>query len=110
MRLRGAEDDEALQDEALTAMEVPTALVHTIREQVAKYQAEANGDRQSLVARLTTQPAFFKADRAGNMESRSDLLECRIQIGNLIVDVLDPHRNSNHVARDTHEAADIFRH
>lgn len=61
-------------------------------------------------AHLTIRPAFFKGDRAGNMKLRSDLLECRIQIGNLIVDVLDPHRNSNHVARNPHEAADIFRH
>ncbi len=61
-------------------------------------------------AHLMIRPAFFKADRAGNMKSLSDLFECRIQIGNLIVDVLDPHRNSNHVARNTQEAADIFRH
>jgi len=44
-----AADEAALQDEALTVMEVPTALVTAIRELLAKYQPESDRGKQSPV-------------------------------------------------------------
>lgn len=38
-----AEDEAAFEDEAQTVMEVPTALVPSIRELLAKYQQEFGG-------------------------------------------------------------------
>jgi hypothetical protein len=41
-----AEDEAAFEDEAQTTMKVPAALVPSIRELLAKYQAAADSDRQ----------------------------------------------------------------
>jgi len=45
-----------------------------------------------------------------NLSGSSDFFECLLQVRNLIIDMFDSYRNSDHVACNSHEFTDAFRH